>query len=139
MIDSCAWGKPRALCICGGGMGRLKSMAGKRLVSLATPRLAPAPTDAKGRFRWRDEHRPSRKWMKTKRWIDLRWSVLVRDSFTCQRCGRAEVDTSQLVADHKIPHHDDEDLFWAEGNLWCLCATCHNGWKQQLERSGGVP
>ncbi len=41
-----------------------------------------------------------RKWYSLKRWKDLRWSILVRDLFTCAMCGKVETDTSQLHADH---------------------------------------
>ena len=66
-------------------------------------------------------------------------SVLVRDLFTCQMkgCGRIEADTSQLVADHKTPHHGDEVLFWDENNLHCLCKPCHDSLKQKQERANG--
>lgn len=113
-------------------MGRLRAMA---------PRLAPLPprlkrdTDAHGHSPTVEFWRP---WYSLKRWKDLRWSVLVRDLFTCQWpcCGkRLASDTSQLVADHKIPHRGDERLFWDEGNLWTLCAPCHNRAKQAEERA----
>jgi 5-methylcytosine-specific restriction protein A len=74
--------------------------------------------------------------MKTARWQKLRMSVLVRDLFTCQRCGRIEGDTSLLVADHKRRHNGVEALFWDILNLWTLCKTCHDGWKQRQERGG---
>jgi 5-methylcytosine-specific restriction protein A len=77
-----------------------------------------------------------RRWYKTSRWQRLRWSILVRDLFTCQRCKRIESDTSQLVADHKTPHRGNEALFWDEENLTCMCKPCHDGAKQSLERTG---
>ena len=61
--------------------------------------------------------------------------MLVRDLFTCQRCHRIEADTSQLVADHKVPHRGDERLFWDPGNLQCLCKTCHDTVKQAEEQA----
>lgn len=75
-----------------------------------------------------------RKWYKTARWQKLRMAVLVRDLFTCQRCGRIEGDTSLLVADHKRRHNGVEALFWDILNLWTLCKTCHDSWKQRQER-----
>lgn len=75
----------------------------------------------------------------TARWQRLRWQVLVRDLFTCRRCGGAHADTSQLVADHIRPHRGDVDLFWDEGNLQCLCKRCHDGAKQRAEaRTRGI-
>ncbi|QBK30777.1 HNH endonuclease [Roseitalea porphyridii] len=77
-----------------------------------------------------------RKLYKTKRWAELRWSVLTRDGFTCQRCGKLEAKTSNLVADHKSPHKGDLALFWDAGNIECLCRACHTGHKQSIERGG---
>lgn len=90
----------------------------------------------------RGSDRSDRKWYSTKRWQRLRWSVLVRDLFTCALCGRVEGNTSLLVADHKVPHRGDEALFWDESNLQCLCKRCHDSVKQREERAarreGGV-
>lgn len=84
----------------------------------------------------RDATQPWRAWYKTARWQKLRWSVLVRDLFTCQRpqCHRIEPNTSLLVADHKVAHRGDERLFWDETNLQCICKSCHDGDKQREER-----
>ncbi len=109
----------------------------------------------------RDAASPLRAKYKTAAWQRLRWSILVRDGFTCQRCGwehplatkaralqaigRADLiegRAPELVADHRRPHRGDEALFWADGNLQCLCKGCHDGAKQSEERSlwsrGGV-
>lgn len=89
------------------------------------------------RSRRRDATQPWRAWYKTARWQKLRWSVLVRDLFTCQMtaCGRVVADTSKLVADHKIAHRGDERLFWDENNLHCICKDCHDRVKQSEERA----
>jgi 5-methylcytosine-specific restriction protein A len=87
------------------------------------------------RSRQRDDALPWRRWVKTARWQKLRWSVLVRDLFTCQKCKRIETDTSQLVADHKTPHRGDERLFWDDENLQCLCKPCHDVVKQAEEQA----
>lgn len=115
-------------------MGRLKQ-APSRLATLP-PRLTtvPAPANEAERSRIRDQDVAWRKWYKTARWQKLRWSVLVRDLFTCQRCRRIEADTSQLVADHKTPHRGDEALFWDDRNLQCMCKPCHDKDKQREER-----
>lgn len=88
-----------------------------------------------------DRHRnaqPWRRWYKLARWRKLRWSVLVRDAFTCRMCGRLEHDTSKLVADHREPHRGDEAMFWDERNLQTLCEGCHNGPKARMEARGDV-
>lgn len=116
-------------------MGRLTTLR-PRLGGLR-PRLAGLPDDRQAFDRDRDRQ-PWRKWYKMARWQKLRMSVLVRDLFTCQwqGCGRIEPDTSQLVADHHRPHRGDEQLFWDETNLWCLCKPCHDSAKQREERRG---
>lgn len=114
-------------------MGRLKSIAPR--ISTLAPRIGRAVVDETSRLRTRDETVSWRKWYKTARWQKLRMSVLVRDLFTCQmpECGKVELDTSKLVADHMTPHRGDEALFWDDGNLQCLCKTCHDRLKQREE------
>jgi 5-methylcytosine-specific restriction endonuclease McrA len=108
-----------------------------RLTALK-PRLAPAPsrlhraTDERSLDRRRLADTETRKLHKTKRWQDLRWSVLVRDLFTCQICERIEGDTSQLVCDHVEPHRGDVEKFWA-GPFQTLCKACHDSVKQKEE------
>lgn len=75
-------------------------------------------------------------WYRTARWQRLRWSVLVRDLFTCQYCWLLISDTSQLVCDHVYPHRGNEDAFWA-GPFQCLCKTCHDSTKKREERQIG--
>ncbi len=115
-------------------MGRLRQLP-SRLTTLP-PRLAPAPSTEADRHRMRDATQAWRGWYKTARWQRLRWDVLVRDRFTCRRCGRIEGNTSQLVADHIDPHRGDEALFWDAVNLQCLCKACHDSAKQSEERRG---
>lgn len=106
------------------------------------PRLATAPARLRITAADHDAARAQahsyRGWYKLARWHKqphgLRWRVLVRDQFTCQMCRRLDHDTSRLVADHKIPHKGDPDLFWSEANVWCLCKACHDGAKQREER-----
>lgn len=77
--------------------------------------------------------------MKSRDWKRLRWRILVRDRFTCQcGCGHIESDTSQLVADHRIPHRGDRGLFWDEDNLQCLWKPHHDRDKQAAEKQGRV-
>ncbi|MFN6976562.1 MAG: HNH endonuclease [Gemmobacter sp.] len=105
--------------------------------------------------RERDVRLDWRRWYKTAAWQRLRWQVLVRDAFTCARCGyeaapaaearvllaagRADLvkgRAPEMVADHVVPHRGNEALFWAETNLQCLCRTCHDSAKQRQERGG---
>lgn len=82
--------------------------------------------------RTRDRVDTWRAWYKTVEWRALRWQVLVDAQFTCARCGIIG-ESRDLVADHRKPHRGDRDLFFARGNLQCLCATCHNRDKQREE------
>lgn len=123
-------------------MGRLKQLPA-RLAALP-PRLAPAPLVGRNpsivlvdeRSARRDAEQAWRKWYKTARWQKLRWSVLVRDLFTCCRCRRIEGNTSLLVADHVKPHRGDEHLFWDDANIKAMCKACHDSIKQSEERAG---
>lgn len=114
-------------------MGRLRQLRGP-LVPLK-PRIGWLNDDKAAVSRARDRTHEWRAWYKTQQWRRLRWSVLVRDLFACQICGRVEADTSQLVGDHKVPHRGNEALFFDEANVWCLCKTCHDGAKQRQERA----
>lgn len=111
-------------------MGRLRHLPG-RLGQLA-PKLGRAAPDL-GRDQVRDRTQAWRKWYKTARWQKLRWSILVRDVFTCRRCKRVEGNTALLVADHIEPHRGDERRFWDADNLQCLCKACHDSDKQRAE------
>lgn len=115
-------------------MGKLKSI--KPRVGSLPPRVSVMTRAEReiGRDRWRDADQTWRKLYKTARWQRLRWSVLVRDLFTCQLCGHIEADTSQLVADHVEPHGGNEEKFW-NGPLQTLCKRCHDGLKRGLEKS----
>ncbi|OWU83816.1 HNH endonuclease [Oceanicola sp. 22II-s10i] len=112
-------------------MGRLKSLGGQIDRLSSRVRYLPRDHDLERKAR-----NPGRAWYGTARWQRLRWAVLVRDLFTCAKCGRVEGQTSQLVADHIEPHRGDPALFWDEGNLQCLCKPCHDSEKQREERGG---
>lgn len=116
-------------------MAKLKAL--KPRIGHLPSRLANHSGSERERSQYRDRTQHWRAWYKTSRWQKLRWSVLVRDLFTCGRCERIEPDTSQLVADHKRPHRGDEALFWDPANLQCLCKTCHDRDKQREERRHG--
>lgn len=105
----------------------------------AAPRRIASPLGAdRDKAGGRDAALFWRRWYKTARWQRLRWDVLVRDGFQCQRCQRIEPDSAQLVADHVRAHRGDEALFWDSGNLQCLCRSCHDGAKQRAERRPGA-
>jgi 5-methylcytosine-specific restriction enzyme A len=114
-------------------MARLKAIPSR--LGKAPPRLvAPASDPSLSRTMQRREDTPWRAWYSTARWQRLRWSVLVRDLFTCAYCARIEAQTRLLVADHKKAHRGNPDLFWDKTNLQCLCKACHDSTKQREER-----
>ena len=51
----------------------------------------------------------------------------------CEQQGRTSLAT---VLDHVRPHRGDEELFFRQANWQPLCKPCHDGAKQDLERSG---
>jgi len=71
----------------------------------------------------------------TKRWFQLRARQL-REQPLCKFCGDLGRVTPAAVVDHKQPHRGDEALFFDPDNLQSLCKPCHDGAKQQLEKSG---
>ncbi len=114
-------------------MAKLKTL--KPLVGKMPPRLGYQSGNEQQRSRFRDQTQEWRAWYKTARWQKLRWSILVRDCFTCRMCGWIGNDTSFLVCDHVEPHRGDEAKFWA-GPFQTLCKTCHDKDKQRQERRG---
>lgn len=109
------------------------------------PSIAKLPssiTSAAPQEQSRDKRRyaaaPWRRWYGLKRWKDLRWQVLVDAMFTCCRCGTLHSDTSNLVADHNVPHRGREHLFWDRTNLVCMCKDCHDTVKQREEQAEPV-
>lgn len=106
----------------------------KPKVGMIAPRLKRyAPGNEAERSQYRDDTQPWRKWYKTARWQKLRMTILVRDLFTCQMCKKLEINTSQLVCDHKEQHHGNEEAFWS-GPFQTLCKPCHDSTKQKEER-----
>ncbi|WP_439572622.1 HNH endonuclease [Phreatobacter sp.] len=106
-------------------------------IGTLSPMVGHLPQGEAQRSRLRDEMAPWRRWYKTARWQKLRWSVLVRDNFTCQcGCGTVVADTSQLVCDHVRPHRGDPEKFW-NGPFQTLWKPHHDSWKQALEHSQG--
>lgn len=82
------------------------------------------------------------RWYKLKVWCHkptgLRWQCLVKSMFTCKQCGwmAKASETHLLVADHRIPHRGNFELFSDPANLVCLCSICHDAAKQSEEILG---
>lgn len=54
----------------------------------------------------------------------------------CVFCAMRGLAVEATVVDHKIAHHGNPDLMWDQDNWQGLCKPCHDGEKQQLEKSG---
>ncbi|ABA78223.1 AAA family ATPase [Rhodobacter sphaeroides] len=115
-------------------MARLRKIP-QRLASAPARLASLSGGEGRSRTKARLTFSPWRAWYNTARWRALRWEILTEAAFTCRMCGRVEGNTSQLVADHKVPHRGDEALFWDRANLQCLCKSCHDSVKQSEERA----
>lgn len=109
-------------------MARLKQLAPRGRQLKPRGQSGPAPV------RIRDRVDTWRAWYKTSEWQALRAEVLFDAMYTCARCGGVG-RSRDLVADHIRPHRGDRDLFFQRANLQCLCAGCHNSYKQREERA----
>lgn len=70
-----------------------------------------------------------------KQWFRLRWRQLKKQPL-CELHLKLKEIVAATIVDHKVPHRGDERLFFDEDNLQSLCKTCHDGAKQQVEKSG---
>lgn len=61
----------------------------------------------------------------SKGWLKLRFSVLKRDGYRCQICGRDAQDGVKLEVDHKVAHVKGGTADAV--NLWTLCFDCNRG------------
>lgn len=56
----------------------------------------------------------------------------------CRMCERHGRYVPATVVDHIKPHAGDLSLFWSRSNWQPLCKPCHDGAKQQQDRTGRV-
>jgi 5-methylcytosine-specific restriction endonuclease McrA len=54
----------------------------------------------------------------------------------CCLCAKLGIVRAATVVDHIEPHKGNEELFFAAANLQSMCKPCHDGAKQELERTG---
>ena len=86
---------------------------------------------------WRSDRRKTAERGYGGRWQRERAAFLLLNPL-CVMCESHGKVTEATVVDHKIAHRGDQALFWDRGNWQALCKPCHDGDKQQLERSGTV-
>ena len=71
-----------------------------------------------------------RGWYKTARWEKVRQAAFLRDRWTCQRSGELCLGRGQEpnapVANHKIPHRGDPQLFWSLDNIETVTKRVHD-------------
>ncbi len=80
---------------------------------------------------------PHKRLYNTKQWYRLRHHQLANDPL-CATCLKFGKSVAATVVDHKRPHRGNELLFFDPANLQSLCKPCHDGAKQQFEKSGTV-
>jgi len=110
----------------------------KPSLSVGKPRLGYDPGDAVAADRHRNMMSPWREWYRTKRWYQLRHQVFVRDLYKCQRtgqmCSGKYPAPNSPVANHKVPHRGNPDLFWDINNIETVTKAVHDGLIQSEER-----
>lgn len=79
--------------------------------------------------------KPWRNLYKLKAWLNARDTQLAVHPL-CERCERRGYVKAAAVVNHRVPHRGDIWLFFDRGNHESLCADCHDGVVQQMERLG---
>ncbi|WP_417794603.1 HNH endonuclease [Terasakiella pusilla] len=104
--------------------------------------LQPKSSDASHERRRVNKVPHWKRWYDTARWKQLREDVLKRDDYICQATGVLLVGGlntwNSPIADHKVPHRGDPELFWDPDNVWAVCKRWHDSEKQRLEKRGLV-
>ncbi|PHP68194.1 endonuclease [Zhengella mangrovi] len=117
---------------------KLKAMPPAQRI-LPASRLDHVPGDDRAREARRRIMSPWRAWYSTERWQRLRDLVFARDGYVCQQtgtlCSGTGNDWNAPVADHKIRHDGDPDLFWDLDNLQTVTKRWHDTTKQRIERA----
>ncbi len=84
-----------------------------------------------GSLTYRERTKP---WYGTARWKARRAEQLNREPLCCMCMEMGKVAAAS-IADHKLRHNGDAELFWF-GELQSLCKHCHDSHKQSEERTG---
>ncbi len=71
------------------------------------------------------------------RWQKARATFLLSHPLCVDHEARGLV-VAATVVDHKIPHRNDQRLFWDKSNWQALCKQCHDSAKQRFEKSGVI-
>ena len=110
------------------------------------PRLVPsasrisAPSGERERDRDRERSQPWRKWYHSAEWKALRLAAFQRDGYICQRSGVLCLgkgnDPDAPIANHKVPHRGDRDMFFDIDNIETVTKAIHDGVIQREEKQG---
>lgn len=118
-------------------MAKLKNI--RSTLQSVAPRLGYAEGDTKAADKKRNRLNAGRAWYQTQEWKRLRLQVFVRDRFKCQRSGVTVSGKypapDSPVANHKIPHRGDPELFWDINNLETVSKAVHDGLIQSEEQA----
>ena len=71
---------------------------------------------------------------KTARWLRIR-AFQLSEHPLCDMCAEKGIVTVARVAHHPIPHKGNHYLFYCQ-KLQSLCAECHDGAVQMIEKTG---
>ena len=124
------------------GEGRAEEEAQGQVIKTLKSRLKPMGQKLKSTRAIRDTRYSAdatvRSWYKSERWQRLRLEVFVRDLYTCQRSGELCIGKhpapNSPVANHKVPHHGDPELFWNINNIETVTKAVHDSLIQSEER-----
>jgi 5-methylcytosine-specific restriction enzyme A len=88
---------------------------------------------------WRSDKRKTSERGYGWRWQQARESFLRQpENALCRMCKKHGRVTAATTVDHIVAHEGSTELFWDRSNWQPLCAPCHSGEKQALEKSGRV-
>jgi len=66
----------------------------------------------------------------SKAWRELRFNLIIERGPVCQRCSEVVIDTSKLIAHHRIPlspaNINDINITLNQENIEIICFDCHN-------------
>lgn len=62
----------------------------------------------------------------TKRWVETRREVLMRDNNRCRVCGKLNSQVYSLTVHHIMKITDNPSTHFDKNNLITLCAKCHS-------------